>query len=290
MKKRTIKKFTRFSPRIRSRHPSHGVLRKRGKNFPLGTLPFKCVIRLGSTTTCPGMDVEINSIEAVQNSSSKRRMKECFFRDNVKTSNAFLANGGDWNRGNLFRNMKTNENVTMEELPYPIIIKPFNSSRGRGIVLVKDHTEMNDWHTRNIDRKNNYLFEQYYNFGREYRIHVTKNGCVYTNRKMLKSDAPEDKKFIRNDSNCVWYLETKEKFDKPANWNDIVNESVKALHAVGLDIGAVDVRTQTKKSSLDGTVDFVIIEINSAPSLGEGTAIIYKDVLPKLAEQKYNNR
>ena len=49
---------------------------------------------------------------------------------------------------------------------------------------------------------------------------------------------PDDERFVRNDKNCVWILESNPMFDKPSNWQEIVDESVKALHAVGLDVGA----------------------------------------------------
>ena len=42
------KKYTLFRPMIRSRHPSHSILRNRFKHLKL--LPFKSVIRLGSST------------------------------------------------------------------------------------------------------------------------------------------------------------------------------------------------------------------------------------------------
>jgi type I restriction enzyme S subunit len=39
------------------------------------------------------------------------------------------------------------------------------------------------------------------NNSREYRLHVTADGCFYACRKMLKADAEE--RWYKNDSNCV---------------------------------------------------------------------------------------
>ena len=68
-----------FAPMIRSRHPSH-----RGLRTGLKKLPFRSVIRLGSLTelddaaSVSGTRVELNSPDAIRNSSSKLKMKRCF--------------------------------------------------------------------------------------------------------------------------------------------------------------------------------------------------------------------
>ena len=48
--------------------------------------------------------------------------------------------------------------------------------------------------------------------------------CIYTCRKVLKNDTPENQRWFRNDSNSAWYLETNPKFDKPVNWDSIIDE------------------------------------------------------------------
>jgi len=125
-------------------------------------------------------------------------------------------------------------------------------------------------------RLGNYIIERYYNYNKEYRLHVSKDGCFYTNRKMLKTDAEE--RWFRNDSNSVWIREENPKFEKPRNWGVIVNECVKALNAVGLDLGACDVRVQSKNDR----PDFIICEINSAPSFGEITLTKYQNEIKKI--------
>ena len=138
-------------------------------------------------------------------------------------------------------------------------------------------------------------FEKYYSYNREYRIHIAKIGnrfeCIYTCRKVLKNNTPENQRWFRNDSNSSWYLETNPSFDKPINWNNIIEECSKAMDAVGLDIGAFDVRVQSaedKNGNLRTNPEFIIIESNSAASHGDVTRQKYMDVIPMILWSKYN--
>ncbi len=87
-------------------------------------------------------------------------------------------------------------------------------------------------------------------------------------------------------------MEGNEKFDKPVNWENIESECVKALKSVQLDIGACDVRVQSslkKSGNVRLNPNFMIIEINSAPSFGEFTLQKYKEIIPQILNQKYKN-
>jgi len=134
---------------------------------------------------------------------------------------------------------------------------------------------------------NGYYSERFINYNREYRLHCTKNGCFYACRKMLKTDA--EARWFKNDSNCIWYVDTNDGFDRPTNWDKIEAECVKALNAVGLDFGAFDVRVQSSKNKeevLREDPKFVIIEVNSAPSFGDITERKYKEIIPQLIMSK----
>ena len=96
---------------------------------------------------------------------------------------------------------------------------------------------------------------------------------------MLKSGTPEEQKWVRNDSTCVWILEENELFDKPKTWDLIVQECVKATRAVGLDVSAVDVRVNNEGQ-------YIILETNSAPSFGDLTLDKYQEEIPQLAWYK----
>lgn len=267
-------KIAYFQPQIRSRHPSHSGLRT-----SLQKLPFRSIVRFGSTTEVKDniKRVELNSTEAIENSSNKLLMKRCFAKGNVKTA--------DWTT-----NPAEVSKIT-ENWKYACVVKQHFGSRGKGNTLVKTQGEF-DAFMKGRD-SNHYIFEKFYNYTREYRLHVNEEGCFYTCRKMLKSDAPENASWFRNDSNCVWYLETNSSFDKPTNWDSVVKDSVKALKAVGLDFGAVDLRIQSAKDG-KGKVrenpDYIVVEINSAPGMNDNNSVVFKkytEVLPVMLKKKF---
>lgn len=285
MKTKTIK--TLFAPSIRSRHPSHNNLRTK--------LPHKskrAIVRLGSTfvSRFPANSlVEINSVQAVQTSSDKLLMKLAFTKGKTRTAVWFtLSKDGksaiSQNPDNL------GKSVNFADLPYPIVIKSRLGSRNRGNFLLNKQSELETF-LKNRGSFDRYIIEKFYNFNREYRLHVTKNGCFYTCRKVLKSDTPDKERWYRNDSNSSWLLETNANFDKPVNWKEIEAECVKALTSVGLDIGACDVRVQSTKDQKGVTrknPDFIIIEINSAPAFGDLTETHYINTINNLIDTKIN--
>jgi glutathione synthase/RimK-type ligase-like ATP-grasp enzyme len=98
---------------------------------------------------------------------------------------------------------------------------------------------------------------------------------------MLKEDAEE--RWHRHDMNSVWIMEENELFEKPSNWDLIVEECVKALNAVGLDIGGCDVKVQSEKNQdRGGNPEFIILEINSGCSMGSVTLVKYEEQLRKM--------
>lgn len=277
--------WTSFRPRIRSRHPSHNVLRHTQNNLPY--MPFRSRIRLGSTTPLRRPDrfpvVELNSIEAIQNSSSKFRMKNCFLQAGVKTADWYIYN----QQTSQFDHMGTEEHLAAENMPFPIVAKKHFGSRNNGNTKLNSLEELTNY-IQNEDMSR-VLFEKYYSYNREYRLHVNSDGCFYTCRKMLKSDAPEEVRWYRNDDHCVWILEDNESFDKPVNWTEVVDECVKALNAVGLDFGAVDLRIQSARNrdgSTNTNPDFIVVEINSAPSFGQKTTEVYLEEIPRMLRRK----
>ena len=262
----TVKKeLTNFRVMVKSRHPSHGILRK---ELPL--FRFRSIVRLGSetdvqdTVTNGGKRVECNTIEGIRNTSDKVKMKE-IFRDNKIKSPDFIVPKSD------------NEILKWSKDKYPIIIKIENHSRGRGMVKVDNEEDMKIWLTKN--NEHNHIFERYLGFAREYRLHMSQNGCFYCFRKMRKQDAKE--RWFFNSSNCAWMLETNPLFDKPKCWNEIIDECKNALNALKLDIGGFDVRV-----SKDGK-EFTIIEANSACSFGDITARKYIAEISRIIQEKH---
>jgi hypothetical protein len=285
MKQYLKKERFQYRIHIRSRHPSHSGLRKLDC---LPKLPFRSIVRFGSQTLIEDNKkrISLNDPEAISNSCNKLKMKKCFDTLKVKT-----AMWWTYNMSNRTFNLRGTESDVKDEyqLPYPIISKHVFGSRGKGNTKIDNPKDMIEWLSRH-NNTSSYIFEVYHSFSREYRLHVNKNGCFYTCRKMLKSDTPEEKRWFRNDSNSVWILEDNINFQKPINWNEIIEHSVNALKSVGLDFGAVDLKVQgeTNNGKQRETCDFIVIEINSAPSFGDVTLEKYKIEIPKMLIEKHN--
>jgi len=268
------KKYSKRFVRVFSRHPSHSPIRK--KNFGILWRALACV-RFGSSTEYSHRSpYEVNSIEAVSNSANKVKMKRCFDQGSVKTA--------DW-----WENFDSL--VNQEEIPFPIIAKKKHGSRGRGMAKLDNQEQLDAFKSKN--NTSHYIFEKYYNYSREYRVHVSANGAFYTCRKVLIRETPDHLRWFRNDANCNWIRPDGDNpalYDKPVNMSDIEAECVKALNAVGLDVGACDVRVQSstnKKGERRSAPEFIIIEINSAPSFGDITADKYKEEIPRILDRKY---
>jgi glutathione synthase/RimK-type ligase-like ATP-grasp enzyme len=273
-----------FPPRIRSRHPSHGVLR--GK---LPKVPFKSVIRFGSTTELIDAGVEINTTASIKNSASKIRMKGCFTKGKVMTAAWGLA-AAVASIGSKVVEFRTDASGS-KSIEFPLVGKSEFGSRGLGNTLIKSKSELESW--MKGKELSHYILERFHNYNREYRLHVTKDGCFYACRKMLKDGTPDENRWFRNDSNSVWIIEDNPAFDQPVNWKTIESECVKALQSCGLDFGACDVRVQSTKDTEGKTrknPDFIIVEINSAPSFGKITATKYATILPKLLIDKHKTQ
>jgi hypothetical protein len=205
-------------------------------------------------------------------------MKEKFIENNVKCAVEYKLE---------FTNSTNNDIPYLTE--YPIVAKHIHGSRGDGNTLIKTAEELDQWLVGKT--LSNYIFEKFYNYSREYRLHVTKNGCFYTCRKMLKEETSKDDRWRRHDDNCVWILEENPLFDKPVNWNLMVEDSIKALLSTGLEIGCIDLKCQSSKDSkgrIRENPEWIILETNSAPSMGEITQEKYLIEIPKLLKEKYD--
>lgn len=272
------KKFTKFRSLVLTRHPSHSALRR---ELPL--LPFRSVVRLGSTTRTDGR-IECNSIEGVKNSSSKLLMKQCFTRAGVKTADWWI-----YNTGINFTQGYGNSTNSVDDLPYPIVCKSLNGSRGEGNSLVKSQEELEKWMRGKT--LTNYIFERFYSYSSEYRLHIANDYCFYACRKLLKTDADRANSWQRHDDNCVWIIESNPQFEKPDNWNEIVKDCVRARKSLGLDICAFDVKMQKNvdhKGRRRENVEWIVIESCSAPSFGDITLQKYLEEIPKILKLKYN--
>lgn len=247
-----------YQPVILSPHKTHNVLRTK-----LEKLPFKCVVGLGwkwiEDRNC---NVEINDWVSIRNAADKLRMKLCFNKHNIITAKWYMFH----------------ESVDK----FPIVAKHRFGSRGTGNYLLKTKYEFNRFIKEREGDLDNFIFEEFLDYPLEYRLHISEQGCFYTNRKALKNDVNNEDRWKFSYNNTVWLKEENEKFNKPENWNEIIDECIKALKSCGLDVAAFDVKYQPK------TNKFFIIEVNSAPSFGDFTKEKYLEFLPMIAKYKFN--
>jgi glutathione synthase/RimK-type ligase-like ATP-grasp enzyme len=252
-------------------------LKLRSRNFsckPLKQIetPVPVVYRMGSTTPLnkifkrkvPKRVLEINSVQACRISGDKYLMKKRFNHARIKTAPWFIITSKDW------RNYRIKHYLNKWDT---IIAKRYNSSKGKGIYLIKSLEDYNNF--RDEIRKANYhiedfIFERYYTYTKEYRIHVTRDRYFYASRKMLIENAQD--RWHRHGNNSVFIHEENPAFDRPENWDEIVQECINALKALGLDIAAFDVKVSKKGK-------FIILESNSAPALGEFGLQRYKEII-----------
>jgi hypothetical protein len=214
-------------------------------------------------------------------------MKRCFTRASVKTARWFVKYDSIGGRGWIEKGIALGEaDRSISDLPFPIIAKSHFGSRGVGNTKLDNQQALEVW-MRNRDLSS-YIFEQFVGYTREYRLHISKNGCFYACRKLLRNDAPEGT-WQRHDDVVTWALESNPSFKKPNNWNLIVEDCIRAQQALGLDICAFDVMVQGSKEGRErNNPEWIIVESASAPSFGDITTQKYIEEIPKLIKDKAN--
>lgn len=216
-------------------------------------VPKPVCIRFGSRSPLPPEYLEINTIEAINNTRDKLATKSIMKKIGSKTPKFWLINE--------------------EPDAFPVLLKPRFGMKGKGIVFAED---LENFRREKAKLKNKaaYFIEKYTTFSKEYRLHMSiTSKCFFTMRKMKKIDSVSDK--IITDGNSIWLYSDNENFDRPSNWDQIVEDCYKLLVAAGLHFGAFDV-----KVAKDG--GWNILEINSAPGLDGKTVQAYEKELINL--------
>lgn len=282
-----------YSANILSRHPSHKIFRpKKGKTVPFGMWPVPVQVGFGSDTQSSSGTLRINTPAGVANSSSKFRSKQLFVEHNVPTPSHIITAPGNAGVGMIA------EAIAANKLTYPIVAKICYGSGGKGMKKLDTAEETQEFFRENGNKK--YLVESVFQpilkYCREYRIHVSpllqgvevsysfavtnketgevtteqvtlSNGEIFSVRKLMVKEAAERNEFGRNIALGNAYFSRK--FDRASkskngvqNWEAMVTDSNKAVAALGLDFGAVDILWCSQTNT------HTILEVNSAPSMG----------------------
>lgn len=138
----------KFKPQVRTKNSSSNDLRS--ANTGIGEFDVRSIVRLGSLTSTEAAFrrapvnvpiVEVNSVEAVQNSRNKLLMKGCFKEAEIPQSDWFA-----WKDEDVFTNQITNEEINISDLlntlTSGILMKRVCGFKGKGMFLIKT---MEDW-------------------------------------------------------------------------------------------------------------------------------------------------
>jgi len=247
---------------VRTKNPTAAPLRRSI------IVPRRSVVRLGSRTATeacfPGRRdiIEVNTVDSIENSRDKLRMKECFSRFDVPQA--------EWWR----------ISEIPERLEFPLVGKQIVGFKGHGMRLIENEEQLRTFRTTHLS---GYFIEKFYNYAREYRLHTTRDHVFLSWRKLRRSDATE--RWFFNSTNCNWVGEAHELFQRPDNWSELEASAINAVRAVGLDIGAVDIRVQSRSNP-----DYIVCEVNSAPALGDIGIETYRNEIRNIIINKSNDR
>lgn len=251
--------------KLRSKNPSAVALRDRLRTVRTRN-PF--VVRLGSRTPLNAYKSkifhgarEVNTIESIENSRNKLRMKACFTNEEVSQAPWWTFSEED-----------------RALITFPCVVKQVCGFKGHGMVKCENQEELNTWLINHST--SGYYIEEFKNFAKEYRLHATQERVFLSWRKLRRADA--EQRWFFNSTNCNWVGEDHELFGKPEGWDLMCEHAVRAIRATGLSIGAVDVRC---KSRCRGVEDFIVLEVNSAPELADAGTEAYFNEITKIVQE-----
>jgi len=258
-----------------SRHPSHKRL-----EFP--EFDLKIRLRFGSQTNFKATkDIDFPSKDAIKNTSNKWRMKKLFAENGVKSPiYAFF------NPAKMRELVLNNALIEREDLKkwkqmidfqhgvaipkFELIFKELNHSRGEGIFFINNHDDL----IKVIDNGKKGYVEQVIGNDREFRVHVCDGKAFYIDEKLPREEGHTAK--IKNLANGYKYRNRKRTRPYPKT---IRKEAIKAVQALGIEFGAVDVAIDS-----DGNIN--VFEVNSAMGLRTKTAKLYQERLIQLMIKK----
>lgn len=113
------------------------------------------------------------------------------------------------------------------------------------------------------------LYVEYIRKNAEYRVHVVRGEAICVQQKRKREGVEQDRNsaLIRNYDNGWVFAVNNVEFANEDVKSQVVSESIKAVQALGLDFGAVDVIVNR-----EGTKAYVL-EVNTAPGIESPTVL-----------------
>lgn len=180
----------------------------------------------------------------ISNTTNKRKMRELFKEHGVPMP------------------ALTNMYQDYNNLPYPIVGRPDTHTKGRGFWRCNNVRDVLRAKAGTRRKRAATHFMEYIDAPREYRVHIFKGKSIRISEKAFTD-------------------ETKKEYTtaKPQHPVKHVREAAKkAVAAVGLDFGAVDVLANDEQAW--------VLEVNAAPGLGGSMPQLYVDTFTKWLEEQ----
>ncbi len=146
------------------------------------------------------------------------------------------------------------------KLEFPCLQRKAYHSRGRDIRVIGDRESMAEYDSRG--RRNYYV--NIFDKTREFRVHVCLGEVIKVQQKVPK-DANVQRSIVWNRENSTFM---RRDMSNPL-YDNICQLSIKAVEALGLDFGAVDVGVRKLGKRAE---EVVVFEVNTAPCMNRDTA------------------
>lgn len=242
---------------FRTPHPSAKEIKIKNRK------DIKVMVRHGASKKARELNkkyqFEINSIEAINKNADKMKMKEIFVEKGVSTPECM-------------ENTAENRD-TFKKNGWNVVFKKRDHKRAIGMELMP----INEIDKLADNKYSNGILERRINISREWRVHCCpKLNKFFPLEKRRRNSAKGTA--IRNIETCIFAKEFDEQHPQPPNWQEGLDLCKKALEAIGLDTGAIDL-------ALTPQGKWYIIETNSGPGLGNESRAWYQEIYQELVDK-----
>ena len=190
------------------------------------------IIRWGNAIQIdtPG-SIIYNEAKAIALASNKKRSREVFIENEISTPRPVTPNS--------------------TSISYPIIARPSTHAKGRNFVVLNNLSEFTRHY--NINEPQGWYYSEFVDKVREFRIHCAHGKIL----NYLEKPNPKN-------GNIAWNIAQNGEAFTNVKWSDynynVASEALKAIKALGLDFGGVDVM-------LDNEGKAWVLEVNTAATL-----------------------